>query len=142
MSPVRSVTYVSGMDLIEMVGARGFEPPTARTPSVCASQAALRPEPKGFGRKRPHAGSPVGSAKFIKFLGECHSFSRPPAPQDLRSRESNLCLGRAQEPVWTERLKDQQAHRKHDQGAKKRQDNREARKQPEMHRRPETREKA
>lgn len=29
--------------LLRMVGASGFEPPTTRTPSVCAIQAALRP---------------------------------------------------------------------------------------------------
>jgi hypothetical protein len=29
MSPVRSVTYVSGPDLLEVVGAKGFEPSTS-----------------------------------------------------------------------------------------------------------------
>ena len=32
MSPVQTVTHVSGMDPSKMVGARGLEPPTARTP--------------------------------------------------------------------------------------------------------------
>jgi hypothetical protein len=34
--------------LFRMVGAKGFEPSTARTPSVCASQAALRPDLKSL----------------------------------------------------------------------------------------------
>ena len=53
MSPVRTVTHVSGTDQKKMVGARGFEPPTARTPSVCASQAALRPDEKVFFKRPP-----------------------------------------------------------------------------------------
>ena len=54
MSPVRSVTYVSGMDHREMVGATGFEPATTRTPSVCATRLRYAPMLMGLaGAKHP-----------------------------------------------------------------------------------------
>ena len=48
MSPVQSVTHVSGMDLIERIGAKGFEPSTARTPSVCATRLRYAPMRLGY----------------------------------------------------------------------------------------------
>ena len=35
--------FTKGKSLENMVGARGFEPPTPGPPDQCANQAALRP---------------------------------------------------------------------------------------------------
>ena len=48
MSPERSVTYVSGTDTFELVGAIGFEPTTPCAQGRCATRLRYAPTVKKF----------------------------------------------------------------------------------------------